>query len=192
MTSDKWQVTSDKRNGSMREPQSCRLSRVTRHSSAFTLIELVVVLALLVIITSLAAPALANFIRGRALDSEARRLIALMHAGQSRAVSEGMPMVLWVDEKQGTYGLEAETTSKTGDPKAETLSVDSTLQIAVLTVGLSTPTMFKNVPAIRFLADGTVDENSPQTLQLTDSAGFSRWLLLNKMRTAYEISDTKQ
>ena len=36
-----------------------------------------------------------------------------MHAGQSRAVSEGMPMVLWVDEKKGAYGLSAETASKT-------------------------------------------------------------------------------
>src|SRR5271154_6226165 len=92
-----------------------------RNRRAFTLIELVFVLALLVIITSLAAPAMANFIRGRALDSEARRMIALMDAGQSRAVSEGMPMVLWVDEKNGAYGLEAETTGQKGDPKAEDL-----------------------------------------------------------------------
>ena len=90
--------------------------------SAFTLIELILVLALLVIITSLAAPAMSNFIRGQALGSEARRLLALMHAGQSRAVSEGMPMVLWVDEKQGAYGLQAETTGKNGDPKAENLT----------------------------------------------------------------------
>jgi type IV fimbrial biogenesis protein FimT len=82
---------------------------------AFTLIELVLVLALLVVITSLAAPAMSNFIRGRALDSEARRLFSLMHAAQSRAVSEGMPMVLWVDEKSGSYGFEAETSGKT-DP----------------------------------------------------------------------------
>ncbi len=157
---------------------------------AFTLIELILVLALLVVITSLAAPAMSNFIRGRALDSEARRLVALMHAGQSRAVSEGLPMVLWVDEKQGAYGLEAETTEKTGDPKAETLPVDSTLQIAVLTTGLGTPTTFNNLPAIRFLADGTVDENSPQTLQLTDSAGVSRWLVETRNHTGYEIRDT--
>src|SRR5271170_3868995 len=111
-----------------------------RSRQAFTLIELILVLALLVIITSLAAPAMANFIRGRAMDSEARRLFALMHAGQSRAVSEGMPMMLWVDEKQEAYGLEAEMPGKMGDPKAENLSVDSTLQISVVTVGLSAPT----------------------------------------------------
>jgi type II secretion system protein H len=168
------------------------VSRVTCHSSAFTLIELILVLALLVVITSLAAPAMANFIRGRALDSEARRLFALMHAGQSRAVSEGMPMVLWVDEKQGAYGLQVETNGKTGDPKAENLTVDSTLQIAVLNSGLSTPTTFNHLPAIRFLADGSVDENSPQTLQLTDSAGVSRWLIESRNHTGYEIRDSNK
>jgi type II secretion system protein H len=158
---------------------------------AFTLIELILVLALLVIITSIAAPAMANFIRGRAMDSEARRMIALMHAAQSRAVSEGLPMVLWVDEKQSAYGMQAETTGQHGDPKAEELSVDSTLQIAVLNAGMGTPTTFNNLPAIRFLADGTVDENSPQTLQLTDSAGVSRWLVEMRDHTGYEIRDTK-
>ncbi|HTX20301.1 MAG TPA: GspH/FimT family pseudopilin [Candidatus Aquilonibacter sp.] len=158
---------------------------------AFTLIELILVLGLLVVITSLAAPAMANFIRGQALDSEARRLIALMDAGQSRAVSTGMPMVLWVDEKNNTYGLQAETTGKAGDPKAETLTVDSTLQIAVLNTGLGAPTTFNNLPAIRFLPDGTVDENSPQMLQLTDSAGVSRWLVESSNRMGYEIQDSK-
>jgi len=159
---------------------------------AFTLIELVLVLALLVVITSLAAPAMANFIRGRALDSESRRLFSLMHAAQSRAVSESMPMVLWVDEKDGTYGFQEETTGKTGDPKAENLTLDTTLQIAVLNVGAGAQPTFNNLPAIRFLPDGSVDESSPQTVQLTDSAGVSRWLLLNKARTGYEINNTKQ
>ena len=46
--------------------------------------------------------------------------------------------------------------------------------------------------AIKFLPDGTVDENSPQTLKLTDTAGFSRWLAETKLRTGYEINDTGQ
>ena len=158
---------------------------------AFTLIELILVLSLLVIITSIAAPAMAKFIRGRALDSEARRFAALIHAGQSRAVSEGATMMLWVDEKQNAYGLQAETSGQNGDAKAEELSVDSTLQITVLSIGAGTPTTFKDLPAIKFSADGTVDENSPATLQLTDSAGFSRRLVLGKTRMGYEIADSK-
>jgi type II secretion system protein H len=183
-------VTSLHRNGASCDSTIQRFNDSTR-KRAFTLIELVLVLALLVVITSLAAPAMSNFIRGRALDSEARRLFSLMHAAQSRAVSEGMPMVLWVDEKNGAYGFQEETTGKTGDPKAENLTVDSTLQIAVLNLGLSTPTMLNNLPAIRFLEDGTVDENSPQTLQLTDSTGVSRWLIESKNHTGYEISNSQ-
>jgi len=158
---------------------------------AFTLVELMLILGLLVVATSLAAPAMSKFVRGRALDSEARRLAALMHAGQSRAVSEGAPMVLRVDEKQGTYGLQAETTGQNGDAKAENLTVDATLQMAVVTTGM-TPVTFQNLPAIRFLMDGTVDENSPRTLTLTDSAGVTRWLVLDGTRMGYEIRDTEK
>jgi len=157
--------------------------------SAFTLIELILVLALLVIITSLAAPAMSNFIRGRALDSEARRLMALIHAGQSRAVSEGMPMVLWVDEKQGAYGLQAETTGQNGDPKAEDLTLDEYLKVAVMNAGPAGVTKFRNLPAIRFLPDGTVDENSPQTLRLMDAKGNALWLIESRDRNGYEIQD---
>ncbi len=157
---------------------------------AFTLIELILVLALLVIITSIAVPAMSKFIRGRALGSESQRLMALMHAAQSRAVSEGAPMMLWIDEKVGAYGIAAETSGQNGDAKAEDLTVDPTLQISVLNVGTGAATTFKNLPAIRFLADGTVDEDSPQTLELQDSDGFARWLVETKTRTGYEISDT--
>ena len=163
-----------------------------KFSRAFTLIELILVLALLVIVTSIAVPRMSGFIRGRALDSESRRLMSLMHAAQSRAVSEGAPMMLWVDEKAGGYGLAAETSGQNGDAKAEDLNVDSTLQIAVLNLGTGEQTTFKNLPAIKFLPDGTVDENSPQTLKLTDTAGFSRWLAETKLRTGYEINATGQ
>ncbi|MGA2242109.1 MAG: GspH/FimT family pseudopilin [Verrucomicrobiota bacterium] len=191
ITGDKWQVTSDKRSSSMRGPQSCHVSRVTCHF-AFTLVELLLVLALLVVITSLVAPAMSNFIRARALDSEARRLFALMHAGQSRAVSEGLPMMLWVDEKKGAYGLEAETPPKNGDPKAENLTVDENVQIAVLNAGKTAVTTFQNLPAIRFLADGTIDENSPQTLRLIDAKGNALWLVEARTRMGYEIRNTEK
>ena len=158
--------------------------------AGFTLIELILVLALVVVITSLAAPAMANFIRGQALGSEARRLVALMHAGQNRAVSEGLPMVLWVDEKQGAYGLQAEMTGRNGDPKAENLSLDGNLQITVASTGLTGTTKFGGLPAIRFLPDGTVDENSPQTLRLTDARGNTLWLIESRNRNDYEIRDT--
>ena len=168
----------------------------------FTLIELILILALLVVITSIAVPAMARFIRGRALDTEARRLVALMHLAQSRAVSEGAPMVLWINVPTGGYGVCAEASGQTsgrkvrqtagqnGDPKAVELAVDSTLTLAVLNTGTGGQTLFNGLPAIRFQADGTVDETSPQTLKLTDSDGFARSLVETRLRTGYEISAT--
>jgi type II secretion system protein H len=167
-------------------PPSATGHRPSASDRGFTLIELILVLALLVVITSIAAPAMSRFIRGRALDTEARRLVALMHAAQSRAVSEGAPMMLWVNEQTGSYGLAAETSGQNGDPKAEELAVDSTLAIAVLS-GSGAQTQFKQLPAIRFLADGTVDEGSPQSLQLTDRDGFTRRLAETPLRTGYAV-----
>ena len=104
--------------------------------------------------------------RGRALDSEARRFFALTHAGQNRAVSDGMPMVLWIDEKNNGYGLEEESPAQKTDPDAESFTVDDNVRIAVMNLS-NGATTFSNLPAIRFLADGSVGENSPQMIKLT-------------------------
>jgi hypothetical protein len=60
----------------------------------------------------------------------------------------------------------------------------------VLKTGGETSVTFKNLPAIRFLPDGSVDEGSPQGLQLTDRDGNSKWLVEMNNRQGYEISDT--
>ena len=158
---------------------------------AFTLIELVLVMALLVVAVSMIAPRMSDFIRGRALGAEAQRMLALTHAGQSRAVSEGMPMVLWLNAKQNTCGMEAETSPKGGDPKAEDLTINENVQIASAATTGTAATTFNHLPAIRFLPDGTIDENSPQTLQLTEG-NDALWLTELKNRTGYEIKDSQK
>jgi prepilin-type N-terminal cleavage/methylation domain-containing protein len=160
-----------------------------RNQCAFTLVEMILVMALLVVAVSIIAPNLAGFVRQRALDSEARRLVAMMNAGKARAVSEGMPMVLWIDEKNNGYGLEAESPAQKTDADAESYPADANVVIAVMNLSGS-GTMFNNLPAIRFLADGTVDENSPQSVKLTGAGGGALWLLESADRTGYEISDS--
>ena len=155
----------------------------------FTLIELILVLTLLAVAASLIAPRLSGFLRGRALDSEARRLLSVSRAAQSRAISEGMPMWLWVNAAQGAYGVEKESTAAHSDPKALEFSVDGNVRLAVMNLA-SSATMLRNVPAIRFLPDGTIDESSPQTLRLNDSTGAALWLVQARNRMSYEIRNT--
>jgi len=101
-------------------------------------------------------------------------------------------MVLWVDAKQNGYGLEEETPGKNGDSKAESFTADENVQVKAVNVGGSAQTMFKNLPAVRFLADGSVDEGSPQMLQLQDSGGTSLWLAETSDRKGYEIRNSNK
>ena len=153
----------------------------------FTLIELILVMSLLVIVTSIAVPAMARFVRGRALDSETRRVLAVLHLAQSRAVSEGSPVYFWLDEKSRAYGVTAETRGQSGDPRAETLTVDATLGLTGTQTGVSSPVQFNNLPAVKFLPDGTIDEGSLAAVILADTDGFQRQLVENKTRNGYEV-----
>jgi prepilin-type N-terminal cleavage/methylation domain-containing protein len=188
------------------------VSRFTSHaSSAFTLIELILVMALLTIVISLTAPSLSRFFRGRTLDSEARRLLALTRSGQSRAVSEGLPMDLWVNASEGAFGLEVEPSFDTSDPKAVEFTLDSGLRIAVVNRVVAAPantlTLNRaqqpstasrprvmlargNLPTIRFLPDGSIGDNSPQMLCLTSADGGSLWLAQSRDGLNYEIRTT--
>jgi len=62
-------------------------------------------MAMLIIASAIVYPAMQSFFRGRLLDSEARRMLALTQFARERAVSEGVPMVVWLNPQQGTYGM---------------------------------------------------------------------------------------
>lgn len=76
--------------------------------AGFTLIELILVMAILAAVMAVSAPSLGRFFRGRNLDSEAYRLLALTRYAQERAVTEGIPMILWFDIPARRYGLMAD------------------------------------------------------------------------------------
>lgn len=170
---------------------------------ALTLVELLLVMTLLIVVISTAAPSLKNFFHGRTLDSEARRLLALTHAGQSRAVSEGVPVVLWLDVQKGCYGLEIESGFETSDPKAVEFTHDVGLQLEVVN-SLAKPRSevgaagfgsganrsgikARNLPQIRFQPDGSFDETSPQAVRLTGGEGESVFVAQSRNRLNYEI-----
>jgi type II secretion system protein H len=163
----------------------------TTGRQAFTMIELILVMALLVAMISVAAPMLSDFFRGRTLDSEARRLLALTRAAQVRAVSEGLPMLLWVDPNQHTYGLEQEMPPRDGDPRALEFALDDSL-ILEATKTAPVSVRGKSLTAIRFLPEGVVDETSPPVLRLTSIDGFTLSLVQTTNRVNYEIRNNHQ
>lgn len=189
-----------------RPNKQCR--RWGAQSHGFTLIEMILVMALLVVAVSMVSPRLSGFIRGRALESEARRVLALTHAARSRAISESMPVLLWLDASTGHYGVERENRGQNGDSLAQEFTVDENLRMAfdqaqrligqtlngTRTVGVlpgvsssQRPTSARTEPSIRFLPDGTIDEDSPNALRIEDVDGSVLWLVEGSDRRHYEI-----
>jgi len=170
-----------------------------RRRAGFTLVELICVMALLTIVMALTSPSLARFFRGRSLDSEARRFLGLTRYGQSRAVSEGVPMVLWIDQEQGTYGLKAEMTYTEEDGKALEfeLAKDLKMEVQLPVTGLEsipwkiTTEVAGNRPAIRFNAEGSMGDNSPDYIvfrQEHEGEADEKWIGRSRNRLSYEIT----
>jgi type II secretory pathway pseudopilin PulG len=172
------------------------------------LIEMILVMALLVVAVSMVSPRLSGFIRGRALESEARRVLALTHAARSRAISESLPVLLWLDSATGHYGIERETPGQNGDPLSQEFAVDENLKVTFdqaqrligqtltgtrttrILPGVSSsqrPATARTEPSIRLLPDGTIDEDSPNAIRIEDSDGSVLWLVEGSDRRHYEI-----
>ena len=161
-------------------------------SAAFTLIELILVMATLMIVLAVAAPSLSNFFRGRALDSEARRFVSVTRYGQSRAVSDGVPVQLWIDTKQGAYGLEQQPGYSDVDTKAVDFDLNKDLTIEVADLPLQSAQarvrqQQSNLPMIRFLPDGFISETSPMTVVVRENKGDAIWITQSRNRLNYVI-----
>ncbi len=167
-------------------------------SRAFTLVELILVMALLGVVLAIGAPSLGRFFQGRVLNSEVHRFIGLTRYAQSRAVSEGIPMVIWIDPEEQTYGLQAETTYTETDPHAVEFKWGKDLEIepdAVPTSGWvpgeedwrETTIIARNRPALRFTPDGFIAPTSPKRIVIRGEEQGEIWIVQSRTGLHYEI-----
>jgi type II secretion system protein H len=142
---------------------------------AFTLVEMILVMTVMVIALSLVMPSLKGFFRGRNLDNEALRFLALTRYGQSRAVSEGVPVELWINPRAGSYGLEALSGYAQTQTKPESYNLDASVQIAFSAPSSvlvrsnywsQSKAQFGAVSKIRFQPDGFISDASPESIYL--------------------------
>jgi type II secretion system protein H len=162
--------------------------------AAFTLLELILVMSLLAIVMAVAAPSLSGFFKGRTLDSEARRLLSLTRYAQSRAVSEGVPVQLWIDGQNRTYGLQADPAYVPGDAKAVQFEFAPDVQVEVLAsqVAVRSSVMSGGIAradttSIRFQPDGFIADSSLAGVRLRGADDTTVAITQSSNRLQYAI-----
>ncbi len=137
-----------------------------RFGRGMTLIELIAVLALLAMVVGISAPALSPFFRGRRLNEEARRLLALTRYARYQAISYGVPMEIWLDQKTSEYGLRPQTGFYLPTKDANvTYQLADDLQFFSETIADDASAQ----STIRFRPDGTLDSQSLESVQVKDT-----------------------
>ncbi|KAF0173712.1 MAG: hypothetical protein FD161_3757 [Limisphaerales bacterium] len=188
---------------------------------AFTLIELILVMALITIVVSVSLPSLKGFFRGRDLDSEARRFLSLTRYGASRAVAEGIPVELYVDTQQRLYGLRAQAGFLEQDTKRVEYKLPAEISFEVTaapTKKASGEENFDNpdeqflnnledmsdsgnpIKIIRFNSDGFIGDKSPAAVILrqrsaeesASAEGDAIAIAQSATRLTYEIRTLQQ
>lgn len=190
---------------SARTPGSCRArpwsgllpSRAAAAPTrAFTLVELIVVMVLLLIVAGMVAPRMSSFFQGRALSSEAQRLLSLMHYAQSRAVAEGSPVVLWLDPAKSSYGVEVLAGHESSDDLRDlAYTADPSIRFEI-PAGSAVPEsedgdeafgLPEGLPSVRFNPGGHFDEISVRRIVLRQGTQGALELTPKANGLGYEI-----
>jgi Tfp pilus assembly protein FimT len=165
--------------------------------NAFTLIELILVMTMMIIVIGIVFPSLEGFFHGRNLDNEARQFLSLARYGQSRAISEGIPVELWINLRQGTYGLQALPSYSESQTNPMVFNLDKTVQIAFSPPPTTlTQSNYWTQPVgqsgaltkIRFQPDGYISDTSPQNIYFRQANGGGQiWIAENSTHLRYEL-----
>jgi type II secretion system protein H len=180
---------------------------------AFTLVEMILVMALLCVILGIAAPSLSRSFHQRNLNEEATRLLALTEYARDEAVSQGVPMSVWIDVETGHFGAQAMPGYEDAGARSKEFTLIEGLHFDVLedspsaavqTAGASQTGMAGRTGAARppsvagqsevaeFLPDGTLDPSSQPAVRLEDRSNSAIEVAQTKDAWGYEIVEEAQ
>ncbi len=178
-------------------------ARSNSHCSAFTLVELILVMALLVVFLAISAPTIARSFTRNELNQEATRLLALTEYSRNEAVSQGVPMEVWIDSQSRSYGVQGasrtggasrtESASRTGGQSEKAgLSREKTYRLAPgMRFDLGQAPVGRNglVILTELAPDGTPDVSSLQSVKILDRNNAAITLRLTPDGWGYEIGN---
>ena len=132
----------------------------------FTLIELLAVMALLTTVMAVVAPSLARFMRGRDIEEEARRFLALTRYARSEAISRAAVFRLWIAPAEGAYGLEPETRAASAEVRTLEYRLAGRLHFALPDEAVLDEETGRL--ELVFWPDGALDEEAADEIRILD------------------------
>jgi Prokaryotic N-terminal methylation motif len=151
--------------------------------SAFTLVELILVMALLATVMALSVPSLSRSMRQRNLDEEARRFLALTEYARDEAVSQGVPMSVWVNPTAQLFGVEPKPGFEGIESRNRQFQVNPDVQFGIEKGFLNGGV----VRAIEFEPDGSPGPSSLDSVRLVDRFDSAISITRTTDRWSYEI-----
>ncbi|MBL9171601.1 MAG: prepilin-type N-terminal cleavage/methylation domain-containing protein [Verrucomicrobiales bacterium] len=187
-----------------------------RQRSAFTLVELMVVMVLVAIMSALILPEMAGTYADAKLKSTARRLITLCSLANSQAISHSQTQRIRFDQPSRRFHLEtgpartgtAGQRSRTPSMDLETAGEwDASIRLRILEQSeadaatpappgnvarpprSNTPLPSSELSALTFYADGT---SLARQISLEDASGARLVLTINPTTSRVRIADTRR
>lgn len=140
---------------------------VNQPSSAFTLIELILVMAIMATVLALAAPSLTQWKKGSKLRNSAETFIAATRWARSRAAAEGSIYVISIDRGSSTYKVQVQEGLNTTDADGQFHLPQSLLEGGKIEASGAEKSQ---IDAINFYPTGRVD---PASVKITADDGES-------------------
>ncbi len=166
---------------------SSHWSNLCNTERGFTLIELIVVMALLSVVLAIAAPRLGGFLSGRNVQEEARRMLSITRYARAEAISRGEPMQVWFDVNKNMYGVRS--------AYSEALAGTDPVQFACregISLGVDAQKIGKDGQAtILFQPDGGADADSVDRVEIREDGVASLALAQLDTGADYEVEDAR-
>ncbi len=143
---------------------------VPSRRSAFTLVELILVMAVLATILAIVAPMISRSMRDKNLDQQASRLLALTEYSRDEAASQGVPVVVWVDPDTRHFGADVKTGYNADAMRAKEYTLPADLGFDPPQGGVASKAGGHGFDVAEFAPDGTLDPSSATALRIVNVA----------------------